>query len=381
MDDPSATCLTCGAQLLDTDHQDWCENRVRVRPGAADAFGRIELSSIVRGDATPLQPSMFQRDDGQGLLYVGGRHDVHGPPGSGKSMTAAEAAREELEARGRVAVFDYESTGMMFVERMRALGAPDDVLADPDRVMYLNPVKLSSQDVETLAQVLADWGVKLIIVDAVGPAMARQGLDENANPDIAKWHADFVEPVRGDATALLVDHVSRDAASRTRGSRGGWMKLQLLDVSYGVRSFKSFSRTKEGMLRLVCAKDRFGTYAVNEHVADVEVTPCDGRVDVTVRAPATQDEAGPWKPTGLMQKLSIELERRQAAEEPDPDRGQTLDLIAGRAAYKRQALDALIDGGHVKAYPDGRHVRHHVIKPYREQDDEGPDDAPKEAST
>jgi hypothetical protein len=241
---------------------------------------------------------------------------------------------------------------------------------------------MSSDEIVVFAKMIEVFAPTLIVVDAVGPAMGREGLDENANPDVARWHADFIETIRGDATLLLIDHVSRDRQTRQRGGRGGWMKLQLLDVSYSVKTFKAFSRTQEGSLKLSCAKDRFGTYAIGEIVAELHVTPHDNgdRIDFDVRAPGATAADGAWRPTGLMEKLSKALERRRDADEDPPDREDTLDLIAGRAQYKRQALANLVAGGYVEDFQDGRHRRYRSIRPYREADDDGPDDGPERGS-
>jgi AAA domain len=341
-------------------------------------FGRVDLGAIVRGDQPPTQPTMFARSDGQGLLYRGGRHDIHGEPGSGKSMAATAAAAEELADGGRVAVLDYEATGAMFVERGLALGIPADVLDDPARVAYFNPGHMNTDEIAVFAKMLKAFDPTLVVIDAVGPAMGRQGLDENVNPDVARWHADFVEPIRAGVTLLLIDHVSRDRQNRQRGGRGGWMKLQLLDVSYTVKTFKAFSRTQDGWLKLSCAKDRFGTYAIGVIVAAIHVTPHDNgdQIDFDVRAPDDQEGSAPWRPTGLMEKLSRALERRTAADDL-PDREDTLDLVPGRAQYKRQALAGLVDGGYVDDFQDGRHRRYRSIRPYREADDPGADPGPE----
>jgi hypothetical protein len=340
-------------------------------------FGRVDLGAIVRGDQPPAVPTMFVRTDGQGLIYRGGRHDIHGEPGSGKTMTADAVIAEELANDGRVAMFDYEATGAMFVERGLALGIPADVLHDPARVAYFNPPHMNADEIVVFAKTIAAFNPTLLVVDAVGPAMGRQGLDEDKNADVARWHADFVEPIRAGVTLLLIDHVSRNRQTRERGGRGGWMKLQLLDVSYTVKTFKAFSRTQEGSLKLCCAKDRFGTYAIGDIAAEIHVTPHDNgdRIDFHVLAPDNQEGAAPWRPTGLMEKLSKALERRTAADDL-PDREDTLDLIPGRAQYKRQALAGLVDRGYVDDFQDGRHHRYRSIRPYREADDPGPDPGP-----
>jgi hypothetical protein len=119
-------------------------------PGAS--FGRVDLGPIVHGDQPPTQPTMFVRTDGQGIIYRGGRHDIHGEPGSGKSIAAMAAIAEELAAGGRVAVFDYEATGEMFVERGLALGIPAEVIDDPARVAYFNPAHMRGDDITVFAR-------------------------------------------------------------------------------------------------------------------------------------------------------------------------------------------------------------------------------------
>jgi hypothetical protein len=348
-------------------------------PGAD--FGRVDLGAIVHGDQPPTRPTLFCRPDGGCLLYPGGRHDIHGEPGHGKSMAAAATVADELANGGRVVVLDYEATAEMFVERGLALGIPADVLDDPARVAYFNPGHMNADEIVVFAKMVEAFDPTLIVGDAVGPAMGRQGLDENDNTQVARWHADFVEPIRAGVTLLLIDHVSRDRQNRQRGGRGGWMKLQLLDVSYTVKAFKAFSRTQGGLLKLACAKDRFGSYAIGEIVAEIHVTPHDNgdRVDFDVRAPDEREGAPPWRPTALMERLSKALERRTAAGDL-PDREETLDLIPGRAQYKRQALTSLVAGGYVDDFVDGRHRRYQSMRPYREADDPGPDPGPEPGS-
>jgi hypothetical protein len=82
---------------------------------AAD-IGEINLGAIVRGEAPETQLGVLHRNDGQGLFYLPGINDIHGEPGTGKSLVTQAAiavycaTAEELSASTTRAQRERSST-------------------------------------------------------------------------------------------------------------------------------------------------------------------------------------------------------------------------------------------------------------------------------
>jgi KaiC/GvpD/RAD55 family RecA-like ATPase len=314
----------------------------------------IDLGAVVRGDAPPIEPGIVYRNDSRGLVYAGQVHDLHAEPGIGKTWIAMFSVAETLRLGGAVLFIDYESSPRVFVERLRALDVPDDVIANVARVAYVTPTGANTPATLDALVTLAT-GRLLVVIDAAGPALAREGLDENSNADVAKWHERIVRPLaRAGPAVLVVDHVTKDPTTRVRGSRGASAKLQLVDVSYAASQARAFSRTTDGIIRVRCEKDRNGYYANGEVVAEIDVAPHAGGAAMLldVRAPGEQ------VPTVLMERVSRFLEQRtDGASQRGVREGCT-----GKTTGLIWALDVLIERGHVTS-DDGRY---RSVRPYRE---------------
>jgi hypothetical protein len=334
-------------------------------------LGRADVGGVVRGEEPEAAPGVVYRDDGVGIFYPAARHNLHSEPGFGKTWLLNHAFAEALRLGGSVALLDYEGTVSTFVGRMRSLGVDDETLADLRRVGYYNlPGKVTKRMMDALVTELTGMHATIVGVDATLGALIRQGLEDNDNADQARYDEDVAQPLMATGAAFIaLDHDTKDPANRTRGARGGGSKLQLADVSYALKLIKAFSRTTAGAFKLVCEKDRFGTFAIGETVAEVHVEPHDdGReLAVEVRAPKTAD--GPWRPTGYMEKISRALERHEETGEDPPNRSELWSMVPGNDHHKRQALAALIEDGYVVVSQDGRAVRHVLRKPYREGDE------------
>jgi AAA domain len=312
----------------------------------------VDLGAVVRSDAPPLTPGIIYRDDGTGTLYPALVHELHAEPGAGKTWFALYACGEAVRTGGSVLFVDYESSPAVFVERLRALEVDDDIIANPERVGYVNP------DVGLGVGELAEFhrlGDKraLVVIDAAGPALARQGFDENSNHDVARWHETFVRPfTRGGAAVLVLDHLTKNPETRVRGSRGASAKLQLVDVSYSAKQVRGFSRSSGGVVAITCAKDRNGHFAIGEAVATVHLEPHPGGLTIDVRSPEDH------KPTVLMDRVSRFLEGTDSSSQ----RG-VREHVTGKATGLRWALDELVAEGCV-SLEDGRY---RSVRPYRDE--------------
>ena len=150
--------------------------------------GRVDLARIVRGEDPPTEPGLVYRADGTGLIYPGGVHDLHGEPGHGKTWLVVYVMAEALRTGAGVLALDYEGAPHTFVERLRALGVDDATIADASRIGYHNiPGVTGDEHVKVLASEVDELGAAFVSFDAMLPALARSGLDDNSNSDVARF--------------------------------------------------------------------------------------------------------------------------------------------------------------------------------------------------
>jgi hypothetical protein len=348
--------------------------------GQAVDLGRIDMSRIVYGDDPPTRPGLIYRPDGTGLVYPGATHGLHGEPGHGKTWFICLAVAEALRTEQGVLMLDYEGSPHSFAGRLEQLGIEKELIADPKTFAYHNiPGATDERHVAGLADEVEDLSAVFIAVDAMLPALARNGLHDNDNSDVATFFESMARPLAGlGASVILLDHVTKDSAGRMRGARGAGAKLQLVDVSYSLSLGEKFSRTKAGFFRISCAKDRFGTFGIGDNVATVHVTPSDGgtHVDLRVEAPTASDAVAWSGPTHLMEEVSKYLEGERLKRIDPPTQSEIVDSVKGRREWLLEALKELAEGGWVEKVRDGRFTRYRLVEAYREGDEPVADEQP-----
>lgn len=315
-------------------------------PGHDTTSLRIpDLAAITNGTIQEEPPTILTRLDNQALLYPGRLCCIYGEPSVGKTWIAYAAGAETLRNGGSLLVLDWEDSATNFVIRMRALGVADPTIADPTRVVYINPELGLRQtaDRQHLVDIIEQLPEPvMVIVDAYGPALARDGIEENSNTDVLAWTDQALSPLtRAGALVLILDHVSKDPATRTRGGRGAGAKLALITgAAYEVRTIQAFSRTRPGRLKLVIAKDRLGHVGpVGANAGEVVITPDDDRIHIDIEPPADRDQ--PFRPTHLMEKVSRYVED---ADEPVSARTIT-SAVPGKNEPIREAIRLLATEG------------------------------------
>lgn len=207
-------------------------------------------------------------------------------------------------------------------------------------------------------------GASLVVIDSTGESLSIEGANPNADEDIAAWFRAVPKRIAKLGPAVLVlDHMPKSSDSdlwpigsqRKRAAIDGAQYLQEVLVP--------FSREKAGAARLVCAKDRHGTYARAQRVAELHVTPNGRAVHLALKAsehaPGT---SASLQPTAYMEKVSRALE---GSPEALSYRG-ILERVEGKKAYIRRAVDELIMNGYVSAVPGSHNsTKHTSAKPFR----------------
>lgn len=352
-----------------------------------------DLAQLASGIELPPTPTVFQREDGQGLFYRGAVNDLHGEPGCGKSMIAQIATAQELKADRDVIYIDYEDSARNVVKRLLLLGVSGEQIIG--HMHYVRPSAKPSSPTslggwrETLDY--ADTAT-LAIIDGVTSCLAYAGLDSNSGDDIAAWYNTMPRLISACGPAVvLIDHVVKSKDNRGRYAGGSMQKLALIDgISYSVDMTKPVGKGVKGTIVIKSGKDRISE--IEEHcavswssngshlreAARIEINSTDPKLmRVTIARPnmmpsdETTRQRGLERPTGLMEKISRIIEN--APEEPNQT--EIIELLKddGSSARKTTVLTAinrLLEGGWI-SNRSGRNNRniYASVKPYRQMDD------------
>lgn len=352
-----------------------------------------DLTQLASGVELPPTPTVFQREDGQGLFYRGAVNDLHGEPGCGKSMIAQIAAAQELRQGHDVIYIDYEDSARNVVKRLLLLGVTGEQIVA--HFHYVHPSAKPSSPTslggwrETLDY--ADTAT-LAIIDGVTSCLAYAGLDSNSGDDIATWYNTMPRLISAcGPSVVLIDHVVKSKDNRGRYAGGSMQKLALIDgISYSVDMTKPVGKGVRGVIVIKSGKDRISE--IEEHcavswdsngshlreAARIEINSTDPKLmRVTIARPnmmpsdETARQRGLERPTGLMEKISRIIEN--APEKPNQT--EIIELLKddGSSARKTTVLTAinrLLEGEWI-SNRSGRNNRsiYASVRPYRQMDD------------
>lgn len=360
---------------------------------ASSSWRFEDLAQLASGIELPPTPTVFQREDGQGLFYRGAVNDLHGEPGCGKSMIAQIATAQELKNNRDVIYIDYEDSARNVVKRLLLLGVTGEQIIS--HLHYVRPSAKPSSPTsldgwrETLDY--ADTAT-LTIIDGVTSCLAYAGLDSNSGDDIAAWYNTMPRLISACGPAVvLIDHVVKSKDNRGRYAGGSMQKLALIDgISYSVDMTKPVGKGVRGTIVIKSGKDRISE--IEEHcavswssngshlreAARIEINSTDPKLmRVTIARPnmmpseETTRQRGLERPTGLMEKISRIVEN--APEEPNQT--EIIELLKddGSSARKTTVLTAinrLLEGEWI-SNRSGRNNRniYASVRPYRQMDD------------
>ena len=352
-----------------------------------------DLRQLASGIELPPTPTVFQREDGQGLFYRGAVNDLHGEPGCGKSMIAQIATAQELKSSHDVIYIDYEDSARNVVKRLLLLGVTGEQIVA--HFHYVRPSAKPSSPTsldgwrETLDY--ADTAT-LAVIDGVTSCLAYAGLDSNSGDDIAAWYNTMPRLISACGPAVvLIDHVVKSKDNRGRYAGGSMQKLALIDgISYSVNMTKPVGKGVRGTIVIKSGKDRISE--IEEHcavswdsnglhlreAARIEINSTNPKLmHVTIARPNMmpsedrQTKRDDFRPTGLMEKISQLVEN--AIEEPS--QSELFDALksdgsSAKTAIMSKAIRLLLEEGYVTNRAS-RHNRacYRSARPYRQIDD------------
>ncbi len=359
---------------------------------ASSSWRFEDLAQLASGIELPPTPTVFQREDGQGLFYRGAVNDLHGEPGCGKSMIAQIATAQELKNNRDVIYIDYEDSARNVVKRLLLLGVTGEQIIS--HLHYVRPSAKPSSPTsldgwrETLDY--ADTAT-LAIIDGVTSCLAYAGLDSNSGDDIAAWYNTMPRLISACGPAVvLIDHVVKSKDNRGRYAGGSMQKLALIDgISYSVDMTKPVGRGVRGTIVIKSGKDRISEIeehcAVNwsngshlREAARIGINSTNPKLmHVTIARPNMmpsedrQTKRDDFRPTGLMERISRMLE--DSLEEPNQSelfKALKEDGSGARTAVMSKAVSLLLQEGFV-SNRSGRNNRSifKSVRPYRQIDD------------
>lgn len=285
-----------------------------------------------------------------GLLYRGQTHDLHGPSDAGKSLLAAAIARNVLDNGGRVLWLDWEQGCDRVLRRMLAFGAAETALIER---LHLVDHAHGVPPLEAAGELGAD--VDLVVVDAFTGLLVSLKLGSISDTDIEGAYIALLRPLAALGSAVLtIDHVKNNPQERNGKAIGSGRKMGAVDVSLDFEAIKpGFKPGHGGRAKIKVSRDRDGG-----------VVPCEFILESDMSWRLEARESGEdWKPTGIMQSVSIYLEAQT-----EPVSKATIERdVRGNDKYVRQAIDELIRDGHIRTTDGPRNaILCSSVTPYRQ---------------
>jgi len=325
----------------------------------------IDLDPILDGTWDPPTPSLLRRSDGVGLIYEGRVHSLTGEPGGGKTWIALHLIADTLATGGTAMLIDYEDTPAAAVNRLRTLGVDDGALRErftyvrPDGPLIDRQGRVAGRTMARLEAIAAD----VVVIDSIGESLAAEGFKPNDDDQVARWFRLLPRRLARNGSAVLgLDHRAKNKDDRGLWAIGSQRKLAAIDGAAYVADVKvAPTKTADGHVRLICAKDRHGTHQRDHMVADVHIRNLDGGVRLHLAAPATT-----FRPTVLMERVSRFLEETPTSSLRGVHRG-----VTGKNETLTLALNSLLAEGYVRCDTGGRGGQQwSSVEPFRAPDDE-----------
>lgn len=364
-----------GSEVADQGHTDVAEE--------APSWCPVDLTDLLSGAHKPLLPSLFERSDGQCLLYPGLVHSFHGESESGKSLIIQVECVRLINQGQKVLYVDFESDVASVAARLLDFGA--DRVAIAEHFCYVQPeVRPDSAEERRAWEQMLSSTYALAVIDGVTDALGVFRCSTVDNDDVARWIREVPKQIADctGAAVVLIDHVTKDPSTRNRFAIGGQAKMAgLTGAAYTVDVAQPLGRGLRGEVVLRVAKDRPGhvrqhcvsfnkrerTQQAARIVVDSTVLP----PRVTIEPPGVVRGEGSgtpkeFRPTNLMERVSQEIEQHPAGL----TKTQAATNAGGKKKYALDAVEILLTEGYVKTEP-GRNSRpvYTSVKPYREKDD------------
>jgi hypothetical protein len=268
------------------------DNKVR---NVAESFTPVDLAAVLAGDiAQPVPTMLVRRGHGveSALIYPGMVNGLHGDSGIGKSWAAVLLLAERIAAGENVILLDLEDTPQSIVSRLKLLGVSEQAMVDC--LIYMRPTEpFGPFEIIYVRDLIAQRAVTTVVIDSLGEAFGTEGINEDRDNEVGPWLRNVARALADEGPAVvLVDHSTKSTAAQLHASGSKRKRAAIGGASYLVDTVTPFVKGGNGRLRIICAKDRHGTYRRDELVAWLDLnTHPDGTVTLELVAPAPEADA------------------------------------------------------------------------------------------
>jgi DnaB helicase-like protein len=349
-------------------------NRFGARPDAASRTGLADLSWVRTGHE-PRQPppTYVRRTDGTALFYAGKVNGIFGDPEHGKTWAAQLAVVQALNEGGTAAMIDVDHNGPNATAgRLFLLGAELEAIADPDRFRYYEP-----EDGEELLAAVGDIttrGTDVMVLDSLGEIFPMLGVKTNDGDEITTAMRQVcTRPALAGSCVITIDHLPKGVDARSSGfAIGSIAKKRMMRGAY----IRADAKVKPapgqiGRITLRIEKDTMGELRRSSgggFAGDLVLDSTDDRFLQwhIGRSTTPKNEDGTIRPTNLMERVSGYIGDHDGCTQND-----ILTDVTGKDRWIKEALQILVNEGHVSRQPGKqRRFHHHLEIPYREAEDD-----------
>jgi hypothetical protein len=326
---------------------------VPIRPSSDPAQRRlpgeswkpVDLTAVLSGDYQTPEPEIGDVEGNPfGLFYSGRINSVFGDSGSGKSWLLAFVISQVIKAGRDALVIDYEDSPASLAARLQQVGlTTEQIIA---HLVYVSPQeRWDLKGASNLLLALEGRSVAVAVIDSTGEGMAQDGINPNADEEVAKWFQGAARTLATTGAAVvLIDHVvkSRESGRNSEFASGSQRKRAAINgAAYFLEAVVSPSRDRDGLLKVVVRKDRFGWRQHGSTAAEIKmVNGDDGSVEMTATQPAS-GSGDPWKPETLMRRVCDAL-----TDAAGPlSRAAIKKTVTGKGQYVDVAIENLLADG------------------------------------
>lgn len=344
---------------------------VKRLPG--DSWKPVNLRKVVELGYEEPRPTIGSVEGvDHGLFYPARINMLFGDSGGGKTWLAL-AVIGELMLQGRDAILiDYEDHPSSQVARLEQIGIPRDTILQ--HLIYLQPSeKWSTQSQANLAAACKDRDVAVAVLDSTGEALSVDGVQPNADDEVAKWFRGCARFLADEvkAAVVLLDHVvkSKEASRNSDFASGSHRKRAAVNGSaYFLDVVLAPSRDSDGSFKLLTRKCRFGWRKHGSIACEVSMkNKEDFRIDFGIKAVADIQRTASGKPmfTWYMEKVSQFLEENSGSPQ---SKSKIVQGVKKNAQLTTTAISTLVEEGFA-SIQEGTRGAHLIslVKPYRQE--------------
>ena len=304
-----------------------------------------------------------------GLLYPGKRTVLSGETESMKTWFALILCKAELDAGFPVVWADLDAMGAgAMLERLELIGAQREQIEDSFH--YIEPSEpLNPAKVGELQELVDGTGARLFVIDAFNPILNLHGLNPDSVTDVETFWRTIADPIcQAGAATVMLDHVVKNPDNRGKYASGSERKASGAIVHLGFKLLEPLRKGGTGRSLLNVHKDRPG-YLPRPALGRLFMDATAAHIAYRIEPDKSHDEPGRFRPTVLMQKVSVYLEQHPTAASTN----EIKKSITGKDKAIETALQILVEDGYASQQQGPRRsVLYTFVRPYRESEEPPP---------